>query len=104
MARTTTTASMPAREKTGSGRTGEQTASDLAFYSRAMKAPALLDAAERLAERPGANPGLTPSSWSPACSARSPPASPTAARPASAQPASPRSRRSRSSTSPICAA
>lgn len=32
-------------------RTGEQTASDLAFYSRAMKAPALLAAAERLAER-----------------------------------------------------
>ncbi|MFJ1549142.1 ATP-binding protein [Streptomyces sp. NPDC088246] len=51
MARTTTTASTPAREKNGSGRTGEQTASDLAFYSRAMKAPALLDAAERLAER-----------------------------------------------------
>ncbi|MQY40783.1 Insertion sequence IS5376 putative ATP-binding protein [Streptomyces sp. RB17] len=51
MARTTTTASMSAREKNGSGRTGEQTASDLAFYSRAMKAPALLDAAERLAGR-----------------------------------------------------
>lgn len=32
-------------------RTGEQTASDLAFYARTMKAPALLDAAERLAER-----------------------------------------------------
>jgi DNA replication protein DnaC len=32
-------------------RTGEQTASDLAFYSRAMKAPALLAAAEHLAER-----------------------------------------------------
>ncbi len=48
MARTTTTTGTV---KTGSGRTGEQTASDLAFYSRAMKAPALLDAAERLAER-----------------------------------------------------
>jgi DNA replication protein DnaC len=36
---------------TAGRRTGEQTASDLAYYSRAMKAPALLDAAERLAER-----------------------------------------------------
>jgi DNA replication protein DnaC len=32
-------------------RTTQQTASDLAFYARAMKAPVLLDAAERLAER-----------------------------------------------------
>jgi DNA replication protein DnaC len=32
-------------------RTGRQTAADLAFLARAMKAPALLDAAERLAER-----------------------------------------------------
>ncbi|MFF7477107.1 IS21-like element helper ATPase IstB [Streptomyces sp. NPDC008092] len=32
-------------------RTGRQTAADLAFLTRAMKAPALLDAAERLAER-----------------------------------------------------
>jgi hypothetical protein len=31
--------------------TGRQTASDLAFLARAMKAPTLLDAAERLAER-----------------------------------------------------
>lgn len=31
--------------------TGRQTTADLAFYCRAMKAPALLDAAERLAER-----------------------------------------------------
>ncbi|PBC69653.1 DNA replication protein DnaC [Streptomyces sp. TLI_235] len=31
--------------------TGRQTAADLAFLARAMKAPALLDAAERLAER-----------------------------------------------------
>ena len=51
MARTTTTAANPTAEKNGSGRTGEQTASDLAFYSRALKAPALMDAAERLAER-----------------------------------------------------
>ncbi|MEU8976950.1 IS21-like element ISAau2 family helper ATPase IstB, partial [Streptomyces monashensis] len=32
-------------------RTGRQTTADLAFLARAMKAPALLDAAERLAER-----------------------------------------------------
>jgi DNA replication protein DnaC len=32
-------------------RTGRQTAADLAYLARAMKAPALLDAAERLAER-----------------------------------------------------
>lgn len=32
-------------------RTGSQTAADLAFLARAMKAPALLDAADRLAER-----------------------------------------------------
>jgi DNA replication protein DnaC len=32
-------------------RTAQQTASDLAFLARAMKAPMLLDAAERLAER-----------------------------------------------------
>jgi DNA replication protein DnaC len=32
-------------------RTGRQTAADLAFLARALKAPALLDAAERLAER-----------------------------------------------------
>ncbi|MFC8454251.1 hypothetical protein [Kitasatospora sp. NPDC057223] len=32
-------------------RTGRQTAANLAFLARAMKAPALLDATERLAER-----------------------------------------------------
>jgi DNA replication protein DnaC len=36
----------------GTGRAdNRQTAADLAFYARAMKAPALLDAAERLADR-----------------------------------------------------
>ncbi|MET8277197.1 ATP-binding protein, partial [Streptomyces sp. NPDC005096] len=35
----------------GKPQTGRQTASDLSFLTRAMKAPALLDAAERLAER-----------------------------------------------------
>ncbi|WP_316784820.1 IS21-like element helper ATPase IstB [Streptomyces sasae] len=40
------------RAATGSGRrTGSQTAADLAFLARAMKAPSLLDAADRLAER-----------------------------------------------------
>jgi DNA replication protein DnaC len=46
-----TTAAKATTSTTAGRRTGEQTASDLAFYSRAMKAPALLDAAERLAER-----------------------------------------------------
>ncbi|WP_431675965.1 IS21-like element helper ATPase IstB [Kitasatospora sp. KL5] len=36
---------------TPAAQTGRQTTADLAFLSRAMKAPALLDAAERLAER-----------------------------------------------------
>ncbi|GAA1262406.1 ATP-binding protein [Kitasatospora nipponensis] len=35
----------------GRRRTGRQTTADLAFLARAMKAPALLDAADRLAER-----------------------------------------------------
>ncbi|MFH9355787.1 IS21-like element ISAau2 family helper ATPase IstB, partial [Kitasatospora sp. NPDC017646] len=42
---TTTTTDTPTAQ------TGRQTTADLAFLSRAMKAPALLDAAERLAER-----------------------------------------------------
>ena len=48
MARTTPTASNATAD---AARTGRQTAADLAFLARAMKAPALLDAAERLAER-----------------------------------------------------
>ncbi|MFE4425138.1 ATP-binding protein, partial [Streptomyces sp. NPDC056817] len=45
---------MPATTTATSGsvtRTTRQTTADLAFLARAMKAPALLDAAERLAER-----------------------------------------------------
>lgn len=56
MARTAT--APPRAPGTGSGqeasagrRTGRQTDADLAFLARAMKAPALLAAAERLAER-----------------------------------------------------
>jgi DNA replication protein DnaC len=45
---TTTAARLPEDQ---AARTGRQTAADLAFLARAMKAPALLDAAERLAER-----------------------------------------------------
>ncbi|MDQ1491628.1 MAG: hypothetical protein QOJ23_4142 [Actinomycetota bacterium] len=42
----------PAAGKAAAGqRTAQQTASDLAFLARAMKAPVLLDAATRLAER-----------------------------------------------------
>ncbi|MEU1301590.1 hypothetical protein [Streptomyces shenzhenensis] len=40
-----------AKTGTTSRRAGQQTTADLAFLARAMKAPALLDAADRLAER-----------------------------------------------------
>ena len=53
---------------------------------------------------PGPSPGPTRSSWPPACSARSPPASPTAARAASAPPGSRPARSWRSSTSTTPAA
>ena len=53
---------------------------------------------------PARSPGRTRSSWSPACSARSPPATPTAARAASAPPGSRRARAWRSSTSTTPAA
>ncbi|MEU9214180.1 hypothetical protein AB0D27_41395 [Streptomyces sp. NPDC048415] len=45
MPRTTTA---PAESTPAGRRTGSQTAADLAFLARAMKAPALLDAADRL--------------------------------------------------------
>lgn len=48
----TTTAAAPSDATTPAKQpTGRQTTADLAFYCRAMKAPALLEAAERLAER-----------------------------------------------------
>ncbi|MGW1729391.1 IS21-like element helper ATPase IstB [Streptomyces sp. NPDC002306] len=50
MTRTTAPAAKPAGTQKPSPN-GRQTAADLAFLARAMKAPALLDAAERLAER-----------------------------------------------------
>lgn len=106
MARTTatsSTASADAAKPDGqTARTGRQTAADLAFCARAMKAPALLDAAERLAERAHAESWTHLDTWSPVSSARSPPATATAARAASARPGFPRSRPSRSWISPIC--
>ncbi|MGW6413520.1 IS21-like element helper ATPase IstB [Streptomyces vinaceus] len=52
MPRTTTEDAQDTEDTTGANRrTGQQTASDLAFLARAMKAPALLDAAGRLEER-----------------------------------------------------
>ncbi|WP_442789089.1 hypothetical protein [Kitasatospora sp. NBC_01302] len=59
MARTASTPSGTAKADGQASRTGRQTAADLAFLARAMKAPALLDAAERLAERAQAE------SWTP---------------------------------------
>lgn len=47
----TVAATTAAKTEGQAARTGRQTAADLAFLARAMKAPALLDAAERLAER-----------------------------------------------------
>ncbi|MFF2148721.1 ATP-binding protein [Kitasatospora sp. NPDC058190] len=47
----TTTAKSDRPPEARAARTGRQTAADLAFLARALKAPALLDAAERLAER-----------------------------------------------------
>ncbi|MFF4764759.1 hypothetical protein [Streptomyces sp. NPDC001292] len=73
MARTTTptgqNTTTSARAPDGqTARTGRQTAADLAFLARAMKAPALLDAAERLAERAQAESWTPPSAPGPACS------------------------------------
>ncbi|MFI8456577.1 IS21-like element helper ATPase IstB [Kitasatospora sp. NPDC085464] len=51
MAARTAGAATAAKADGQASRTGRQTAADLAFLARAMKAPALLDAAERLAER-----------------------------------------------------
>ncbi|MFJ6123438.1 ATP-binding protein, partial [Streptomyces sp. NPDC092129] len=51
MSRTVTPTAGAAKSDGRAARTGKQTAADLAFLARAMKAPALLDAAERLAER-----------------------------------------------------
>ncbi|WP_250568396.1 hypothetical protein [Streptomyces sp. CJ_13] len=48
MTRTASNATTDAAKTDGkTTRTGRQTAADLAFLARAMKAPALLDAAER---------------------------------------------------------
>ncbi|ANZ13562.1 hypothetical protein SNOUR_01210 [Streptomyces noursei ATCC 11455] len=63
-------------------RTSRQTSSDLAFLAHAMKAAALLDAAERLEER------AMPNTSSPASSGRWPPENPTAAKHGSGRPAS----------------
>ncbi|MFF3879390.1 IS21-like element helper ATPase IstB, partial [Streptomyces sp. NPDC001978] len=51
MPRTVTPTANAAKSDGQAAHTGRQTAADLAFLARAMKAPALLDAAERLAER-----------------------------------------------------
>jgi DNA replication protein DnaC len=51
VATSATTTTDTAKQNGQTARAGRQTAADLAFLARAMKAPALLDAAERLAER-----------------------------------------------------
>ncbi len=62
--------------------------SEIAYLTGALKAPTLAVAVDRLAERPAPRTGATRSSSPRVCSARSPPAKPTAARDASAPPAS----------------
>ena len=80
--------------------TSRDVEAELAFLTRALKAPI----AARVDPTPGrTGPGrvldLSRSSWPRACNARSPPASPTAAKAASAPPGSRPASPSRSSTS-----
>jgi hypothetical protein len=77
---------------------------ELAFLTRALKAPTLRTSVARLAERARAEGWTMRSSWPPACNARSPHESPMAARAASATPASRPARAWRSSTSTTPAA
>jgi hypothetical protein len=79
-------------------KTSRDLTGELAFLTRALKAPTLRDAAGRLAERARAEAGRTRSSSPPASNAKSPPAKPTAAKGASAPRGSPPERASRSST------
>ncbi len=72
---------------------------EVAFLTRALKAPTLREAVPRLVERARAESGPTRSSWSPACNARCPRGRATAVRAASAPPASRAARVWRSSTS-----
>jgi hypothetical protein len=60
--------------------TGRDLGAELIFLTRALKAPTLRDSAGRLAERARPSPGVTRNIWWPACNARSPPATPTAAK------------------------
>ena len=60
--------------------TSRDLAAELIFLTRALKAPTLRDSASRLAERARLSLGVIRSIWPPACNARSPPATPTAAR------------------------
>ena len=75
------------------------TASQIAYLARVLKAPALRDSAERLAaaarEAAGRTRNTSPPAWRP----RSPPAAPTARPTGSGPPGSPPARPSRTSTS-----
>jgi hypothetical protein len=85
--------------------TSRDTTAEIAFLTRALKAPTLRESVSRLAERARAeswNPMR--SSWPPACNGRLPPGSPTAGRAASAPPGSRPARAWRSSTSTTPAA
>ncbi len=69
-------------------RTGRDLTAELAYLTRALKAPTLRGAVDRLAERARAESWTTRSSSSAVCNAKSPPATATAAKDASAPPGS----------------
>ena len=85
-------------------RTGRDVTSELEYLTRALKAPTLRDRSTGWPNAPARSPGPMRSSWPPACNARSPPASPTAARAGSAPPGSRPARASRTSTTTTPAA
>ena len=60
--------------KTAAASSARNVASEIAYLARALKAPTLGGAVDRLAKGPGPRTGPTRSSWRRACNAKSPPA------------------------------
>lgn len=85
-------------------KTARDLTSEVAYLTRALKAPTLRDSVDRLAERARAESWSIWSSWSPACNERSPPVNPTAVRAASGPHGSLPARAWKSSTSIMPAA
>lgn len=78
---------------------GRDVTSEIAYLTRALKAPALRDSVGRLADEPARRAGPTRNTSPPACSGRSLPATRTAPRVVSGRPGFPPGSRSRTSTS-----